>query len=91
MSASRSTLRPVTVPSLVAARVRLCHWSRPWWAETSDSLRVSVYLHGLPVCRAARTTMTSSGVCWSLPPKPPPTSGAMTRILLSGMPRIAAR
>ena len=47
MSASRSTLRPVTVPSLSAASVSRCHWSRPWWATISDSLRVSVYLHGL--------------------------------------------
>ena len=30
-SASRSTLRPVTVPSFSAARVSFCHWSRPWW------------------------------------------------------------
>ena len=35
-------------------------------------------------------TMNSSGVTWSLPPKPPPTSGAMTRILDSDMPSTAA-
>ena len=32
----------------------------------------------------------SSGVIWSLPPKPPPTSGAITRILDSGTPVVAA-
>ena len=91
MSASRSTLRPVTLPSLVAVRVRFCHWSRPWWPDNSDSERVSVHLQGLPVRWASRTVMISSGVICSLPPKPPPTSGAMTRILLSEMPRTTAR
>ena len=35
--------------------------------------------------------MISSATNWSLPPKPPPTSGAITRILLSGMPSTTAR
>ncbi len=30
--------------------------------------------------------MISSGLTWILPPNPPPTSGAMTRSLCSGMP-----
>ena len=34
--------------------------------------------------------MTSSGVTGILPPKPPPTSGAMTRTLCSGMPSVSA-
>ncbi len=80
----------MTLPSLVAARVSFCHWSRPWWAAISDSDRVSVYFTGLPSRRAAMKVMNSSGVTWSLPPKPPPTSGAITRILDSDMPRIAA-
>ena len=29
-------MRPVTVPSFSAERVSFCHWSRPWWAESSD-------------------------------------------------------
>ena len=66
----------MTVPSLVAARVSFCHWSRPWWAAISDSERVSVYFTGLPIRRAAMKVMNSSGVTCSLPPKPPPTSGS---------------
>ena len=67
-----------------------CHWSRPWWAVISDSERVSVYFTGLPSLRATAKVIISSGVCWSLPPKPPPTSGAMTRIFDSGTPVVAA-
>jgi hypothetical protein len=36
--------------------------------------------------RAIKTASTSSAVTCSLDPKPPPTSGAMTRMLCSGMP-----
>ena len=50
------------MPSLVAARVSFCHWSRPWWAAISDSERVSVYFTGLPSRRAAMKVMNSSGV-----------------------------
>ena len=78
------------MPSLVAASVSVCHWSRPWWPETSDSERVSVYLHGLPSRRATARVANSSGVVCSLPPNPPPTSGAMTRTFDSGMPVVAA-
>ena len=90
MSASSSTLRPVTVPSFSAASVSFCHWSRPWCAVISDSERVSVYFTGLPSLRATAKAIISSGVAWSLPPKPPPTSGAMTRIFDSGTPVVAA-
>ena len=79
------------MPSLVAARVSFCHWSRPWWPDISDSERVSVYLHRLAEPAGDRDGRSnSSGVVCSLPPKPPPTSGAMTRILDSGMPVVAA-
>ena len=53
-------------------------------------MRVSVYLHGLPSRRATAIVANSSGVVWSLPPKPPPTSGAMIRTFDSGMPVVAA-
>ena len=79
------------MPSFSAERVSFCHWSRPWWAVIRDSDRVSVYFTGLPSRRATAKVIISSGVCWSLPPKPPPTSGAMTRILDSGTPVVAAR
>ncbi len=65
-------------------------WSRPWWALISDSLRVSVHLIGLPSLRASSRMSSSSGVTCSLPPKPPPTSGATTRSLCSGMPVVMA-
>ena len=52
----------------------------------SDSDRDSVYFTGLPSLRATKVQMNSSGVICSLPPNPPPTSGAMTRIFCSGMP-----
>ena len=86
MSASSSTLSAVTVPSRFAARVMSWIWSRPWWADSSDSDRVSVHFTGRLSLRAARVQSTSSGVTCSFPPKPPPTSGAMTRSLCSGMP-----
>ena len=85
-----STFSPVTVPSFSATRVSFCHWSRPWWPDTIVSERVSVNLHGLSSLRATASVMNSSGVVCSLPPKPPPTSGAMTRILDSGKPVVAA-
>ncbi len=74
----------------MAARVIFCHWSRPWWPAISDSERVSVYLIGLPSRRATAQVIHSSGVVCSLPPNPPPTSGAMTRIFDSGTPVVAA-
>ena len=78
------------MPSFSADSVSFCHWSRPWWALISDSERVSVYFTGLPSRRPTAQAIHSSGVTWSLPPKPPPTSGAMTRILDSGTPVVAA-
>ena len=83
-------MKPVTVPSFFAARVSLCHWSRPWWADRRLSLRVSVYFTGLLSRRATAQVIHSSGVAWSLPPKPPPTSGAITRIFDSETPVVAA-
>ena len=68
-----------------------CHWSRPWCPLSSDSERVSVYLTGLLTRRPTAQAIHSSGVTWSLPPKPPPTSGAITRIFDSATPVVAAR
>ncbi len=90
MSASRCTSRPVTVPSRFAVIVMFWIWSRPWWADISDSERDSVYFTGLFSRRATSTLMISSGVTGILPPNPPPTSGAMTRTLCSGMPSVSA-
>ena len=90
MSASRSTSSARTVPSRLAAIVMSWIWSRPWWADSSDSERVSVHFTGLPSLTDAARTRISSGVTCSLPPKPPPTSGAITRSLCSATPAVAA-
>ena len=89
MSASRSTARPRIRPSRSAAILIRCHWSRPWCTVRLPSLRDSVHLTGLPTLRPMSTASTSSAVTWSLEPKPPPTSGAMTRMFCSGMPKNA--
>ena len=62
MSASRWTSRPVTVPSFLAVIVMSWIWSRPWWAVSSDSERVSVHLTGLPSFCASATQSISSGM-----------------------------
>ena len=90
MSARSLTSRPVIFPSLVTLTARSWIWSRPWWAVSSDSERVSVHLTGLPSFWATSSVTTSSGATAILPPKPPPTSGAMTRSLCSGSPRVSA-
>ena len=86
MSASRSTSNPRILPSRSAASRSRCHWSRPWCTVMLPSLRDSVHLTGRPSLRAISTASTSSAVTCSLEPKPPPTSGAMTRMFCSGMP-----
>ena len=86
MSERMWTFRPLTLPSRSAAMSMYWIWSRPWCALISDSLRVSVHFTGLPMRLATSRLSTSSGVTWSLPPNPPPTSGAMTRSLCSGVP-----
>ncbi len=90
MSASSSTFRPVSLPSRVAQIVMSWIWSRPWCAAVIDSDRDSVHFTGLPSLRATSRAMNSSGITASLPPKPPPTSGAMTRSWCSGMPSVSA-
>ena len=86
MSASRSTSNPRILPSRSAASRSRCHWSRPWCTVMLPSLRDSVHLTGRPSLRAISTASTSSAVTCSLDPKPPPTSGAMTRMFCSGIP-----
>ena len=49
-----------------------------------------MYFTGLLIRRPTAQAIHSSGVTWSLPPKPPPTSGAITRIFDSGTPVVAA-
>ena len=86
-----SALQPVTVPSLFAPSVTSMIWSRPWWLVVMCSERVSVHLTGRPSRLARASTSASSPYTCSLDPKPPPTSGATTRSLSSGMPTIPPR
>ena len=86
MSALRSTFRPRIVPSDFAAISMSWIWSRPWWVETMCSLRASVHLTGRPSFLARTSASTSSRLICSLAPKPPPTSGATTRMWFSGIP-----
>src|SRR4029453_13631201 len=90
MFAIRFTLSPVTVPSRRAVNVVSWMTSRPWGAETLDSDRDSVNFTGRPAVVDTANVIHSSGVAESLPPNPPPTSGAITRILCSGVPVVAA-
>jgi hypothetical protein len=90
MSAISSTFSPVTVPSFLAASVMSWTWPRPWCAMRMLSERVSVHFTGRPSLRATSSVRSSSGNTVSLPPKPPPTSGAITRSLCSGRPRVSA-
>src|SRR5205085_1990259 len=77
------------VPSFLAAvRYRIvlrCRFAR----ARSDSFRVHCMRTGLRVVHAASATYGST-VMSSLPPKPPPTYGAITRTLESGTPSIFA-
>src|SRR3989442_13855920 len=54
------------------------------------SLRVSIHFTGRPRRRAANAASTSSSKRPNLTPKPPPTSGAITRIACSDMLRVSA-
>ncbi len=90
MSALRSTESPRIRPSRVAATSMSWIWSRPWIVAWKPSLRDSVHFTGRPSLRATTSAMTSSAYTLSFEPKPPPTSGAMTRICCSGMPHVSA-
>ena len=53
-------------------------------------MRDSVQRTARPSLLAKLIARISSGLILSFAPKPPPTDGAMTRILLSGIPVVAA-
>ncbi len=78
------------MPSFSAANVMCWTCARPWWPLWRLSLRVSVYFTGFSSRRATAKLIHSSGVSASLPPNPPPTSGAITRIFDSETPVVAA-
>ena len=67
-----------------------CSWARPWVIAIRFSLRVSTQRTARPVCLAAQAIRICSRSTPIFAPKPPPTSGATTRIASGGSP-IAVR
>ena len=79
------------VPSLRTAASMSVTWARPWVVATMCSIRVSDHLTGIRWTRAITARTASSGYRPNFTPKPPPTSGATTRIWFWGRPRATAR
>ena len=90
MSASNVARTPVTLPSASAASSMSWTWPRPWMVDRAASERSSVHRTGFWWCLARTTASCSSAYMSSLLPNPPPTDGATTRILCSGVPVVAA-
>ena len=82
---------PRIFPSRVAPTVMCWTCPRPCVVATWCSERVSVHFTGRLSRRARTSARASSAYTLSFAPKPPPTSGATTRSLVSEMPQIAAR
>jgi hypothetical protein len=89
MSQIAVTFRPVIRPSLLQAASTISSWPRPCIAAWKFSERVSDHLTGRPSLIAASAVSVSSGETSTLLPKPPPTSGAITRVLFSSIPSSA--
>ncbi len=85
------TWNAVILPSLVAPMRMSAVCARPWWQTAMCSERVSIHLTGRWSLRETQENRASSPVIWSLAPKPPPTSGAMTRTRSSLIPSIRPR
>ncbi|MNV43588.1 hypothetical protein D3C71_1353040 [compost metagenome] len=86
MLASVCTRMAKNLPSLSIAISAWLTWSRPCASDTKDSLRSATHLMLRLSCLAAQVRHTSSAYRKILEPKPPPTSGAITRTLCSGRP-----
>jgi hypothetical protein len=80
--------RKLPLPSIAISAV--VTWSRPCASVRNDSLRSAVHLIGRPTRLLAQTSATSSGYRKIFEPKPPPTSGAITRTFDSGRPSTKA-
>src|SRR5207247_657344 len=74
------------VPSRRPPSSTCCTWARPWPSATMLSDRVSSQRSGRASSRASHATRSSSGEPPSLAPKPPPTSGTITRTVASSSP-----
>src|SRR5438034_1280265 len=91
MSARMSTRRPTIVPSRLAPSSTSWTCARPCVMFTMLSERDSIHRTGRPVRTAAAAQTRYSGYTASLAPKPPPTSGAMTRTRSFARPSHSAR
>ena len=74
----------MNLPSLSSASEASLTESRPWQSLWMLSERSATHLTGRPVLRAAQDTSASSGNTPPFMPKPPPTSGEITRNFISG-------
>ena len=78
------------MPCASNAPCKEMYWSREWNEAIRFSRRSSVQANELLCLRASQTSSTyslASDIFW---PKPPPTSGAITRRSASGMPSTSA-
>ena len=74
------------LPCASIASSAVVAWSRPCASARNDSLRSAVHLIGRPTRLLAHTSAVSSAYWGIFEPKPPPTSGAITRTFDSGRP-----
>ena len=80
----------VIAPSRATPSRARWRWSRSGAVARKCSRRVSIHFTGRRSRRATAASRTSSGYTCPLAPKPPPTSGAITRTCSSARPRAAA-
>ena len=74
------------LPSRSPPIVTVWSWARPCTIPVMFSERVSLHRTGRPTCFASHATSANSGSAPILAPKPPPTSGAITRTCSASMP-----
>ena len=81
-----SAARPISLASASNAPSSETDWSRLWKQATRFSRRSSTHATDVLSLRASQVTTTNSGASDIFCPKPPPTSGAITRRSDSGIP-----
>ncbi len=85
-----SALSAISLASLSKAPSSVMVWSREWKPAIRFSRRSSVQANELLYLRASHTSTTYSAASDIFCPKPPPTSGAITRRSDSGKPSTSA-
>jgi hypothetical protein len=91
MSATTRIRSPVIRPSASTAASRSVIWARPCVVPVMCSTRLSIQRSGTFRKRASAATVTSSGYVPNFTPKPPPTSGQITRTWFWGIGASASR